>query len=164
MVSNLTILNGSIAASSRSGAGIGASDGMYDGRSLVRTLSFIGGRITANGSLAGIGSGGAKGEVQLLRFAGNAVVTCDANLTSFPVNASSIVLSNTALLFTTPRNRLFGASPSRSDLSNFVIVYGDVTTQGSEPLSGLNATFFANWKHDNYSFKGLEDLCFWGRL
>jgi hypothetical protein len=49
-------------------------------------------------------------------------------------------LSNASLVFRTSRNRLFGVSPSSSNLSDLVIVYGTVTTQENEPLSELNAT------------------------
>jgi hypothetical protein len=94
----------------------------------------------ANGALAGIGSGGEGGEVQLLKFSGNTVLTCNANVTQFPVNASSIVFSNGSFLITTPRNRLFGISPSSSDFLNLVIVYWNVTSEESELLSKLNTT------------------------
>jgi hypothetical protein len=135
-------MDGNITASSSSwGAGIGAGRGESGGKSFVETLAIMGGRISANGTLAGIGSGGEGGEVKQLRFAGRAVLICDAIFTKFPINASSIVLTNASLVFTTPRNRLFGVGPSSSGLLNLVIVYGNVTTQGSEPLSNLKATF-----------------------
>jgi hypothetical protein len=141
-VLSLTIMNGNITASSSSwGAGIGAGRGGSRDKSFIGTLAITGGRITANGTLAGIGSGGEGGEVKLLKITGNAVLTCDANFTKFPVNASSIVLTTASLVFTTPRNRLFGVSPSSSGSLNLVIVYGNVTMQGSEPISKLNATF-----------------------
>jgi hypothetical protein len=136
------ILNGNITASSSSwGAGIGAGRGLISSPSSIANLSIFGGRITANGTLAGIGSGGEGGEVKMLKITGNAVLSCDANFTKFPVHASSIVLTNASLVFITPRNRLFGVSPFRSGLLNLVIVYENVTTQGSELLSNLNATF-----------------------
>jgi hypothetical protein len=135
------IYNGNITASSSSQAsGIGTGFGGSGGISFVETLSVLGGNMTANGTLAGIGSGGEGGEVQKLKFSGNAVLTCDAIATKFPVNASSIVFSNGSFLFVTPRDRLFGVSPTSSDLLNLVIVYGDVTNEESEPLSKLNAT------------------------
>jgi hypothetical protein len=141
-VLNLTIRKGNITASSPNrGAGIGGGRGRTGGKSPIETLFIMGGRITANGTLGGIGSGGEGGEVRLLRITGNAVLTCDADLTKSPINASSIVLTDASLVFTTPRNRLFGVSPSSSGLLNSVIVSGNVTTQGSEPLSNLNATF-----------------------
>jgi hypothetical protein len=101
----------------------------------------MGGKIRANGTLAGIGSGGEGGEVKLLRFSGNAVLTCDANVSKFPVNASSIVISNASLMFITPRNRLFGVSPSNSNLFKLVILYESLTNQPQESLWKLNATF-----------------------
>jgi hypothetical protein len=135
-------MNGNIAASSSSwGAGIGAGRGVNDGKSFIGTLFIMGGRITANGTLAGMGSGGEGGEVKQLRFTGSAVLTCDANLTKSPINASSIILTTGSLAFTTPRNRLFGASPSGSGSLDLIIVYGNATMQGSELLSNLNATF-----------------------
>jgi hypothetical protein len=76
----------------------------------------MGGRINANGTLAGIGSGCEGGEVKLLIFSGNAVLTCDTNLTKLPINASSIVISIASLIFTTAHNRLFGVSPSNFHL------------------------------------------------
>jgi hypothetical protein len=134
-------LNGNIAARSSSwGAGIGAGRGVNGGISFVRSLSIRGGKMTANGTLAGIGSGGEGGEVELLRFSGNAVLTCDANVTKFPVNASSIVFSNASLIFITSRNRLFGVSPSSSNLLNLVIVYLNVTNEENGPLLKLNGT------------------------
>jgi hypothetical protein len=141
---NLMILNGDITASSSDGgAGIGTGYGesACEGRLFIEHLSVLGGKITANGTLTGIGSGGEGGEIQFLKFSGNTSLTCDADLTKFPVNASSIFLSKASLIFTTPRNRLFGVSPSSSGLLNLVIVYESVTTQWSEPLSQLNATF-----------------------
>jgi hypothetical protein len=135
-------MNGDIKASSSSGgAGIGAGRGASGGQSFIETLVIIGGRITANGTLAGIVSGGEGGEVKQLRLTGNTVLACDATFTKFPISASSIILTNASLVFTTPRNRLFGVSPSGSGLSNMVIVYGNVTTQGGEPLSSLSPTF-----------------------
>jgi hypothetical protein len=135
-------MNGNITAnSSREGSGIGAGVGNNGGFSFVETLSIMGGRVTANGTLAGIGSGNEGSEVKQLKFTGNAVLTCDTNRAKVPVHASSIVLTNASLIFTTPRNRLFGVSPSCSGLLNLVIVYENVTTAGSELLSNLNATF-----------------------
>jgi hypothetical protein len=90
--------------------------------------------------LAGIGSGGEGGEVQLLKFSGNTVLTCDTKVTQFPVNASSIVFSNGSFLFRTPRNRLFGVSPSSSAFLNLMIAYWNVTNEENEPLSMLNTT------------------------
>jgi hypothetical protein len=101
----------------------------------------MGGRITANGALTGIGSGGQGGDVKRLIFSGNAELLCNADSPSFVVNASSIELTNCSLVFTTPRKRLFGASPSNSGSLNLTILFGDVTSEGDEPLTRLNATF-----------------------
>jgi hypothetical protein len=100
----------------------------------------MGGRITAKGALVGIGSGGEGGEIELLRFSGKSVLTCDARLGKFPVNASSIIFTNSSVVFATAGNRLFGVNPSSFDLFSLVIVYGNVTTKGEERLSNLNAT------------------------
>jgi hypothetical protein len=43
-------------------------------------------------------------------------------------------------MFTTPRNRLFGAVPSSSNLTKLVIQYGGVTIQNDESLWKLNTT------------------------
>jgi hypothetical protein len=138
----LTILNGNItASSSNGGAGIGAGNGVIGGSSLVRNLSIHGGMITSKGTFAGIGSGGEGGEVTIMTFSGNPMIICYANLIHFPVNASSIIITNASLIFATPRNRLFGVSPSSSTLFKMMIMYGDVTRQGHEPVSKLNATF-----------------------
>jgi hypothetical protein len=140
-VGSVTILNGNITASSPDGgAGIGAGYGSYAAISLIENLSILGGKITANGTLTGTGSGGEGGEVQFLKFSGNTTVTCDSDPGKFPVNASSIVLSNGSLIFTTPRNQLFGVSPSSSGLLNLLVMYEIVTTQWSESLSQLNVS------------------------
>jgi hypothetical protein len=76
----------------------------------------------------------------LLKVAGNAVLTCDASLTKFPINASMIVFSNASVVFATPRNRPFGADLWIFNLSKFVILYEDVTIENTEPFWRLNTT------------------------
>jgi hypothetical protein len=128
-------LNGNITASGSSyDAGIGAGQGVSERTSFAGTLSIFGGRITVNGTMAGIGSGGESGEVKLTRFSGNPVLTCNANISKFPISASSIVLSNVSVMFTTPRNQLFGVGPSSSNWkSNCSSVKAlDVLYTGSE--------------------------------
>jgi hypothetical protein len=119
---NRTIVNVDISASNSSiGAEIGAGSGREQGISRIGLLSVMDGMIRAKETLAGIGSGGEGGNVELLRFSGNPVITCDADFAKFPINASSIVFTNASLIFTTPRNRLFGAVPSSSNLTKLVI-------------------------------------------
>jgi hypothetical protein len=141
---NLTILNGNInASSSDSGAGIGAGTetGENGGRSIVENLRLIGGNITAKGILAGIGSGGEGGDVKTLTFAGSRLrITCAANEPKFPINASSIVLSNPSVIFETPAGRLFGVNPKQIDSINLTILFRTPTSDFGESLSGLNAT------------------------
>jgi hypothetical protein len=101
----------------------------------------MGGRITANVTLVGIECGGEDGEVKLVRFAGKAVLTCEANATKFPVNASSIQFLNASLVFTTSYNRLFDVDPSSSELLKLMVRYEDVTKENSESLSRVSTTF-----------------------
>jgi hypothetical protein len=108
---------------------------------MIDILSFSGGRIVADGGLVGIGSHGEGGLVQSLRFSGNPVLICNTKVGTFPVNATSVVLSDASLIFVTQGNRLFGASPSQQRSLNLTILYGNVTWEGSEPLSRLNANF-----------------------
>jgi hypothetical protein len=156
-------MNGNITAiSSGWGSGIGAGRGIINGTSLIQTLSIMGGRITANGTLTGIGSGGNGGEVEMLRFSGTAALLCDANSTAFVINASSIELIDCALIFTTPHNQLFGISPSSSGSLNLAILFGGVTSKGSEPLTNLNGTFL-QIGNVNLPDKELWTICISGK-
>jgi hypothetical protein len=113
--------------------------GESGGRSLIGKLALMGGRITANGTLAGIGSGGEGGEVQSLIFAGSRLsIRCAANGTNFPVNASSILFSNASVIFETPGDRLFGVSPGKTGRLNLAVLFGAATSHLSEPLSNLS--------------------------
>jgi hypothetical protein len=138
---NLTIVDGNITANSVGlGAGIGAGYSTAPGTSRVGILSVLGGRIIADGSLAGIGSGGEGSEVELLQFSGNAILSCNAPVTKFPINATSIVLSNASLSFATKSNQLFGVCPSIRNFSDWVILYENITTRENEPLSQRDST------------------------
>jgi hypothetical protein len=100
----------------------------------------MGGRITAEGTLAGIGSGGEGGDVGLLTFSRSGLfVRCAANRTKFPINASSICFSNSSVIFETPGDRLFGVSPTQTGRLDLAILYGEATSQWSESVSALNA-------------------------
>jgi hypothetical protein len=100
----------------------------------------LGGTIRARGAGAGIGSGGEGGETGLLAFHGTAALICNASAGKFPVNASSIVLSDASLIFGTESDRLFGVSPWRAGWLNLTIVYGKATSARTERLSDLNAS------------------------
>jgi hypothetical protein len=141
-IGNLTFVSGNITASSTSsGSGIGTGESS-DGTSEIQTLSVLGGRIKVNGTESGIGSGFEGSEVKLLRFSGTVVLFCTVmNTTKFPMNASSIVLSDTSLTITTPQNRVFGVNPLRQGSLNLNIIYENVTSADSEPLWLLNSTF-----------------------
>jgi hypothetical protein len=99
----------------------------------------LGERIRANGAVAGIGSGSEGGETRRLAFRGTAALICNANAEQFPVNASSILLSEASLIFGTESDQLFGVSPSQEGWLNFTILYGSATSARTEPLVGLNA-------------------------
>jgi hypothetical protein len=158
IVWNVTILNENITASNSSiGAGIGAGSGREQGISHLGILSVMGGMIRAKGTLARTGSGGEGGDVKLLKFSRNAVMTCNADLTKFPINTSSIVFTNASLIFITPRNRLFGAVLSSSNLMKLVIVYEDGVIQNNKPLLKLNATLL---QIGNLTIPELNELMF----
>jgi hypothetical protein len=98
----------------------------------------MGGRITANGALVGIGSAGQGAEVEVLTFAGSGLFArCTAGETKVPVNASSIVFSNASVIFETPGDRLFGVNPSQAGSLKLTILFGTAVTNWGEPLSGL---------------------------
>jgi hypothetical protein len=141
-IENLMIVSGNITASSSNrGSGIGTGIG-ESGTSVIETLSVLGGKIRVNGTQSGIGSGFEESEVQLLRFSGTVILFCTVTDTNkFPINASSIVLSDTLLTITTPQNRVFGGTPIRQSSLNLSIVYENVTSADSEPLWLLNSTF-----------------------
>jgi hypothetical protein len=91
------------------GAGIGSGSGSGTGSSIVVNLSILGGTITANGALDGIGSGGNRGSVKQLTFSGKAVLICSsAGTGTFPVNAASILFSDASAIFVTHHAPLFG--------------------------------------------------------
>jgi hypothetical protein len=101
----------------------------------------MGGRITADGPLAGIGSGGEGGEVGMLTFSGSDLrIACPANGTKLPVSASSIRFSNASVIIETPGDRLFGVNPAQLGGLKLTILFGSATSNLSEPLSKLNAT------------------------
>jgi hypothetical protein len=140
IVMNLTIVSGNITASGSSyGAGIGSGSATAGGASTVAVLSILGGTIRANGTLAGIGSGGNGGAVGRVIFSGTAALICNGGPGKFAVSASSIVLSNASVIFGTAAARLFGVSPSREGPLSLAILYGSVTSSQAEPLSSLNA-------------------------
>jgi hypothetical protein len=141
-IENLTIVSGNItASSSSSGSGIGTGIG-ESGTSVIETLSVLGGKIRVNGTQSGIGSGFEGSEVTLLGFSGTVILFCTVTDTNkFPINASSIVLSDTLLTITTPQNRVFGGTAIRQSSLNLSIVYETVTSADSEPLWLLNSTF-----------------------
>jgi hypothetical protein len=143
MIENLTIMNGNITASSSGvGSGIGTGRGTRGGISVIDTLSILGGRIKANGTDSGIGSGFEGSEVKLLKLSGTVVLFCTVtNTTKFPINASSIVLFDTSLTIITSQNRVFGWNPFRQGSLNLSIIYESVTSADSEPLWFLNLTF-----------------------
>jgi hypothetical protein len=143
MIGNLTIVSGNITASGSSyGSGIGTSIGQSGGISMIETLSILGGRIRVNGTQSGIGSGFEESEVKLLRLSRTVNLFCTVmSTTKFPINASSIVLSDASLTITTPQNRIFGVNPFRQGSLNLYFVYGKVTSADSEPLLLLNSTF-----------------------
>jgi hypothetical protein len=153
---NLTIVSGNISASSSSnGSGIGSGSATGNGSSTVGALSLLGGTIRANGTLAGIGSGGDGGEVGRVVFSGTIALICNAAKAKFPVNASSILLSNASLIFGTDGDRLFGSSPSREGWLELTILYGRATSREAEAVSGLNAAFL---QIGNLSFSPPVDL------
>jgi hypothetical protein len=144
-VVNLTIVSGNITANSSLsfygyGSGIGSGSATSGGASTVEALSVLGGTIRGHGAVAGIGSAGGGGETRLLAFRGTAALICNANAGKFPINASSIVLSDASLIFGTESDRLFGVSPLLAGWLNLTIVYGSATSAGTERLSGLNAS------------------------
>jgi hypothetical protein len=84
VVQKIRILNGNIIATSSSyGSGIGSAFSEYR-NGLTENLLIMGGRIPANETLAGIGYNGFNDSVNL-NLTGNAVLTCNANFTTFPV-------------------------------------------------------------------------------
>jgi hypothetical protein len=141
-VANIRILNEHIRVTGGSdGAGIGSEYAEDGGSSSVETLSIQGGTIRARGPHAGIGPGNG-GQAKSLVFSGSAMLLCDATTEErFPVNADSIALADASLILQTPRDPLFGRSPSRQGELNLTIIYGGVTSENPEPLSALNATF-----------------------
>jgi hypothetical protein len=139
-VVNLTIVSGNITANSSSyGSGIGSGQGIQSGSSTVEFLSVLGGTIRSDGVLVGIGSGGEGSETRRVTFSGTVAVICNADGTKFPINASSILLSDASLIFVTQGDRLFGVSPSHEGWLNLTILYGSTTSPEAEPLLGLNA-------------------------
>jgi hypothetical protein len=57
------------------------------------------------------------------------------------VNATSIVIADASLVFETEGNRLFGSSPSSTNLIDLTIFYHRATVLGEEPLSELQTAF-----------------------
>jgi hypothetical protein len=159
MIENLTIVNGNITANSSSfGSGIGTGYGKNGGTSVIQTLTVLGGRIKVNGTESGIGSGFEGTEVELLRFSGTVILFCTVmNITKFPMNSSSIVLSDASLTIATPQNRVFGVNPIGQGSLNLNIVYENVTKADSEPLSSLNRTFLqiGHFVCGHFVFQGL---------
>jgi hypothetical protein len=133
-----------IASSSGGGSGIGTGYSSFSGTSTVTNLMIMSGNITASssGGCSGIGTGnssiGGVSTVGLLKISGTVILFCTG---SFPINASSIILSNTSLTITTPQNRVFAENPLREDLLNLSIAYETVTSKGLESVESLNSTF-----------------------
>jgi hypothetical protein len=143
-IGNLTIVGGNVTANSSNGGGSGIGTALSEsgGISMIETLSTFGGRIRVNGTEAGIGSGFDGSEVKLLRFSGRVNLFSTVNPPmKFPINASSIVLSDTSLTITTPHARIFGVSPVRQGSLNLNLIYESVTSANVEPLSLLNERF-----------------------
>jgi hypothetical protein len=133
---NLTIVNGNITASSSSnGSGIGSGRGTVPFSSIVVHLSILGGTIRANGTLAGIGSGGEGGAVGQLTFSGTPVLICScANAGKSPVNASSILFSDASAVFVTQRAPRFGVTPYHQGELNLTLVYETAMADKAELL------------------------------
>jgi hypothetical protein len=140
---NLTIVNGNITASSSSyGAGIGSGRGTDGGASIVADLSILGGTITANGTLAGIGSGGEGGSVKQLTFSGRAVLICScANAEKSAISASSILFSDASAIFVTQHAPLFGVIPHHQGELNLTLVYETAMGDKAERLPGSSIFF-----------------------
>jgi hypothetical protein len=153
-------VSGNITASSSSdGAGIGSGDGTGTGSSIFVDLSILVGTIRANGTLAGIGSGGV-GKVGHLTFSGRAVLICSSsNAGTFPVNASSILFSDASAIFVTQRAPLFGVNPLHQGELNLTLMYGTVMADKAELLPS-SATFL---QIDNLSLPhGSWEFCISG--
>jgi hypothetical protein len=137
-------MSGNITAtSSGDDSGIGSGSSSGGGASTVTNLAIMSGNITASSSEghSGIGSGssndGGASTVKLLRFSGTVMLFCRGN---FPINASSIILSNTSLTISTPLKCVVGENPFREGSLNLSIAYENATSAGLEQLWGLNST------------------------
>jgi hypothetical protein len=84
------------------------------------------GRATANGARIGIGSGGERGSVKTMRFAGKIALLCDANSTIPVLKAPSIELTNGVL---NCLERVLSVQFNKLD---------DLTSRERHPLTELN--------------------------
>jgi hypothetical protein len=108
----------------------------------VEDLSILGGTIRANGTLAGIGSGGDGCRVGRLTFGGTAVMICSsADAGKFPVNAASIRFLDASAVFVTPRAPLFGVRPLHQGKLNLTLVYQTAMADKTELLPNSPAIF-----------------------
>jgi hypothetical protein len=139
LVTNLTIVNGTITARGTNGGGIGS--GYSDRRpSVIGTLSILNGRINASatGTASGIGGGlfdsPGSSLITTLRI-GNADITASPGSAALrPINASSIVFLNSPVIIRAPSAPAFATAPSGT--GDITVLYKDTTTAISEPLAG----------------------------
>jgi hypothetical protein len=92
---------------------------------------------------------GERAGVGQLTFSETASLICDASGTAFPINASSILLSNASLIIGTHGDRLFGVSPFRQGWLNLNILDGAATLDDFTRLSTLTSVIL---ELENLSF------------
>jgi hypothetical protein len=132
-IENLTIWNSTVAVASSEGAALGTTNGAGIGTGTANR-----GDVCIEGLF--ISHSHVDARDNTIAAPSGALTFSDCTIWSAGINGSSIMISSTSM-FVTSGAPLFGVSPSNVGWFDLVIGYREVTSEGTERLSGLDGPF-----------------------